>query len=245
MLWAGFVFGLLGSFHCVGMCGAIALALPGRPGASLPSGRYVAGRLLYNLGRVTTYATLGALAGLVGQSLRLAGLQQGLSIASGCLIMLLVAVPERYTARLAGWLGLSRPLGWVKTTLAALFQKTSGGALYGAGVLNGLLPCGLVYLALAGALSAPGVLGAAAYMACFGLGTLPLMLGLSLTGQLVPLHWRRRLRLAVPYAATVLAVLFIVRGLGLGIPYLSPRLGPAPTAHAPHAQLPRSVHYCH
>jgi len=240
MLWAGFVFGLLGSFHCVGMCGAIALALPGAGGAT--TARYVGGRLLYQLGRVTTYATLGAGAGLLGQALRLAGVQQSLSVASGALILLLVAVPERYTSQLAAALGLSRPLAWVKNTLGRLFQNPSSMALYTTGLLNGLLPCGLVYLALAGALSAPGVAGAAAYMACFGLGTLPLMLGLSLTGQLVPLRWRTRMRRAVPYAAAVLAVLFIVRGLGLGIPYLSPQLQPAPPATA---RQPRTVHYCH
>ena len=78
MLWAGFLFGLLGSFHCVGMCGAIALALPGPAGAS--RFRYAGGRVLYNLGRATTYATLGAGAGLLGQGLRLAGVQQGLSL---------------------------------------------------------------------------------------------------------------------------------------------------------------------
>ena len=109
MLWAGFLFGLLGSFHCVGMCGAIALALPGGDVTTSPL-RYGGGRLLYNLGRVTTYAALGAGAGLVGQGLRLAGVQQGLSIASGVLILLLVAVPERYTSRLASLLGLDRPL---------------------------------------------------------------------------------------------------------------------------------------
>lgn len=239
MLWAGFLFGLLGSFHCVGMCGAIALALPGQTGVG--AARYVGGRLLYNIGRVTTYATLGAGAGLVGQSLRLAGVQQSLSVASGVLILLLVGVPERYTARLAGALGLARPLAWVKATLSRLFQQSSWPALYATGVLNGLLPCGLVYLALAGALSAPGVAGAAAYMALFGLGTLPLMLGLALSGRLVPLAWRWRLRRAVPYAATMLALLFIVRGLGLGIPYLSPQLR---AAVAP-ARQPLSVHYCH
>ncbi|RPD48310.1 sulfite exporter TauE/SafE family protein [Hymenobacter sediminis] len=244
MLWAGFVFGVLGSFHCVGMCGAIALALPGRSGASsLGAGSFGAGRLLYNLGRTTTYAVLGALAGLLGHGLRLAGLQQSLSVASGCLILLLVAVPERYTGQVAGWLGLSRPLNWVKSTLAGLFQHTSGWALYGAGLLNGLLPCGLVYLALAGALTAPGILGAAGYMACFGLGTLPLMLALSLTGQLVPLYWRARFRQVVPYAASLLAMLLLVRGLGLGIPYLSPQLKRAPTAATP--VQPPSMHRCH
>ena len=242
MLWAGFLFGLLGSFHCVGMCGAIALALPGPTADSTPL-RYLGGRVLYNLGRVTTYAALGAGAGLLGQGLRLAGVQQGLSIASGVLILLLVAVPTRYTTPIAGWLGLSRPLAWVKTTLGRLFQQPTLPALYATGLLNGLLPCGLVYLALAGALSAPGVAGAAAYMALFGLGTLPLMLGLSLSGQLVPLLWRGRMRQAVPYAASVLALLFIVRGLGLGIPYLSPQLQPA-VAETP-LQQPRTVHDCH
>ena len=242
MLWAGFLFGLLGSFHCVGMCGAIALALPGRPGAASLTGHYVAGRLLYNLGRTSTYTLLGVGAGLVGESLRLAGVQQSLSVASGALILLLVAVPEHYNSQLAHQLGLSKPLGWVKTALARLFQQPSGWALYATGLLNGLLPCGLVYLALAGALSAPGVAGAAAYMACFGLGTLSLMLALSLSGQMVPWHWRARLRRVVPYAASLLAVLFIVRGLGLGIPYLSPQLNHAPRAAT---TLPRTVHYCH
>ena len=243
MLWAGFLFGLLGSFHCVGMCGAIALALPGGVDAATSPLRYAGGRLLYNLGRVTTYATLGAGAGLVGQGLRLAGVQQGLSIASGVLILLLVAVPERYTGRVAGWLGLNRPLAWVKNTLGRLFQQPTLPALYATGVLNGLLPCGLVYLALAGALSAPGVAGAAVYMACFGLGTLPLMFGLSLSGRLVPLLWRTRMRRAVPYAASVLAVLFIVRGLGLGIPYLSPQL--SPSAAQTSAAQTATVYDCH
>ena len=166
MLWAGFVFGLLGSFHCVGMCGAIALALPG---AGQRRARYVAGRVLYNLGRVSTYTALGLLAGVLGQSLRLTGLQQGLSVASGVLILLLVAVPERHTGRAAALLGLDRPLFRLKQALAYFFQRPALGALFLSGVLNGLLPCGLVYLALAGALSAPDLGGSAAYMALFGL----------------------------------------------------------------------------
>jgi sulfite exporter TauE/SafE len=243
MLWAGFIFGLLGSFHCVGMCGAIALALPGKLDAADAHWRYVGGRLLYNVGRVTTYTLLGVAAGAVGQSLRLAGWQQGLSIVSGLLILVLVAVPERHTGRLATALCLNRPLTQLKQTLARFFHRKELSALYITGLLNGLLPCGLVYLALAGALSAPGIGGAASYMLLFGLGTLPLMLGLSLTGRLVPLVWRTRLRRTVPYAATVLAVLFIVRGLGLGVPYLSPQLTQAQPA--PRATQQHTVHYCH
>ncbi|MBD2767915.1 sulfite exporter TauE/SafE family protein [Hymenobacter sp. BT664] len=239
MLWAGFLFGVLGSFHCVGMCGAIALALPG----SSSRGRYGAGRVLYNLGRVTTYSLLGATAGLLGQGLRVAGWQQGLSLLSGALILGLVVTPKRWQSRGAASLGLDVVLAQVRSRLGYFYRHPSLGALYATGVLNGLLPCGLVYVALAGALSAPGVAGAAGYMAFFGLGTVPLMLALSLTGQLVPLGWRGRLRRAVPVLAAVLAGLFIVRGLGLGIPYLSPQMGSVTTAPAGQPQ-PASVHYC-
>jgi sulfite exporter TauE/SafE len=239
MLWAGFLFGLLGSFHCVGMCGAIVLALPGTGG---PGWRYVAGRALYHLGRLTTYSLLGAAAGLLGQGLRLAGWQQSLSLLSGGLILILVVAPERWVGQAAAFLRVDGVLAQVKSRLGYFYQQPSLGALYATGVLNGLLPCGLVYLALAGALSAPGVMGAAGYMALFGLGSLPLMLALSLTGQLVPLVWRGHMHRAVPVLAATMAALLIVRGLGLGIPYLSPRLGSTTTVTV---GQPASVHYCH
>ena len=239
MWWAGFVFGLLGSLHCVGMCGAIALALPGAGGSGW---RFAGGRMLYQLGRLSTYAGLGAGVGLLGRGLQLAGIQQSLSIVSGGLILLLVVVPEYYTGQLAAALHLNQPLAWVKTSLGRLFGQPGPAALYAAGLLNGLLPCGLVYLALAGALSAPGAGGGAVYMLCFGLGTLPLMLALSLSGRLMSGGRRARLRRVVPYTASLVAGLFIIRGLGLGIPYLSPELPPAtPTTPARH----HTVHYCH
>jgi sulfite exporter TauE/SafE len=225
------------------MCGAIALALPGAGG---PSWRYVAGRVLYNLGRVTTYTLLGAAAGLLGQGLRLTGWQQSLSLLSGGLILLLVVAPERLLSRVAAFLKLDGVLAQVKTQLAFFYQRPSLGALYTTGLLNGLLPCGMVYLALAGALSVPGVLGSMQYMALFGLGTLPLMLALSLSGQLVPFTWRTRMRQAVPLVATSLALLFIVRGLGLGIPYLSPQLSSEViTTTKRSSHLPATMHYCH
>ncbi|WP_133272955.1 sulfite exporter TauE/SafE family protein [Hymenobacter radiodurans] len=243
MLWAGFLFGLLGSFHCVGMCGAIALALPGAGG---PNWRYVAGRVLYNLGRVTTYASLGAVAGLLGRGLQLAGWQQSLSLLSGGLILVLVVAPERWLSRAAAFLKLDGVLARVKSQLLYFYRQPSLSALYITGLLNGLLPCGMVYLALAGALSVPGAAGAATYMALFGLGTLPLMLALSLSGQLVPSVWRARMRRAVPVMATCLALLFIVRGLSLGIPYLSPQLnGTARVTTRGAMQQPATVHYCH
>jgi uncharacterized protein len=221
MIWAGFIFGLVGSFHCVGMCGPIAMALPfvGSTGW-----RYYAGRLLYNSGRIVTYASLGALAGAFGESLQMAGLQQAVSIVSGILILLLLVLPTGVKGKSASILGADKLMNWVRRKLGYYFQQNSLGSLFIVGLLNGLLPCGFVYIALAGAISAPGVGGAMLYMALFGLGTFPLMFIVSLSGKLISLKMRGMFNRAVPYIGMTLAILFIVRGLGLGIPYLSPKV---------------------
>jgi uncharacterized protein len=221
MIWAGFIFGLLGSFHCVGMCGPIALALPMGQGSKIS---YVLGRLFYNGGRILTYTLLGMGAGLVGSALPLAGWQQTLSIVSGLLILLMVLLPGTLSAPFFQKIGGGWLLKGVKKKLGHFLVRASLPSMGAAGALNGLLPCGLVYLALAGALSAPGVGSAGLYMLLFGLGTLPLMLLVSLSGRLVRPQFRHFFRKSVPYVACLMGLLFILRGLNLGIPYVSPKL---------------------
>ncbi|KAA3437130.1 sulfite exporter TauE/SafE family protein [Rufibacter hautae] len=219
MIWTGFILGILGSFHCVGMCGAIALSLPVGKGSGWS---FVAGRFLYNLGRLVTYSLLGAGAGLLGKSLQLAGLQQTLSIVSGVLILLLVVVPATTSAKFRKATGLESMLQQVKVSMGFFFQKKGVWALGAVGLLNGLLPCGFVYFALAGAVSMPTVADSMLYMLLFGAGTFPLMFLLSLSGKYIQLGLRRFFTKVIPYAATCLAILFILRGLNLGIPYVSP-----------------------
>ena len=221
MIWAGFLFGLLGSFHCVGMCGPIAMALP-FGGSS--GWRYYTGRLLYNGGRIITYTALGALAGAFGKSLQMAGLQQTVSIVSGILILLLLVLPNALKGRAASVLGTDKLMAWVRQKLGHYFQQNSLGSLFMVGLLNGLLPCGFVYIALAGAISTPGIEGAMVYMLLFGLGTFPLMFVVSLSGRLISLKLRSTFNRTVPYVGMALAVIFIMRGLNLGIPYLSPKV---------------------
>jgi uncharacterized protein len=221
MLWAGLVIGFISSFHCVGMCGPIAMALPVGRGSGAS---FLGGRLLYNLGRVATYATLGLAAGLLGRTLHLAGWQQTISIVSGLLMLALVLLPKLNAGRFTKWLGTDRWWNMLRKAIGKQFQNPSAGSLFTIGALNGLLPCGMVYFALAGAVSAPGVAGAVGYMALFGLGTLPLMWLVSLSGKVIKPQWRFYMRNAVPYVAACLAVLFILRGLNLGVPYLSPKL---------------------
>jgi len=216
-LWAAFLLGLVGSLHCAGMCGPLALALPqaGRHAAS-----FVIGRLAYNLGRLITYCALGLVFGLLGSTLLLAGVQRWVSIALG--VMLLVGLFA--SRKLALWRPVTVLVEQLKSRMAALLRRRSFNALLVLGLLNGLLPCGLVYVACAGATATGGLFRGALYMVIFGVGTFPMMLAISLSGSLIPFSLRLKLLKAVPVVVFLLATLLILRGMSLGIPYVSPDL---------------------
>jgi uncharacterized protein len=208
--------GLLGSLHCAAMCGPLLLALP----VPACGGRFLLGKLFYQLGRLVTYTALGVLAGLVGKSIFLTGLQRGLSIALGVAILL----GYLFSRKIALATPVVRLVGTLKSAMATQLMRRDLGAQFFLGLLNGLLPCGLVYVALAGAVSRGSLGSAAGFMALFGLGTVPTMLGIGLSGKILPLAWRLQLRRAIPVAVYALAGLLVLRGLALGIPYLSPDL---------------------
>lgn len=218
--WTAVMLGLAGSLHCVGMCGPIALALPrpNGPATLLP------GRLLYNAGRILTYAGLGALFGWMGQTLLMAGWQRALSITAGLLILLYLLSARLGRGRWTLESTLLRLVAPVQRMLGRLLKQTSLGGLLTIGLLNGLLPCGLVYVALAGAAATGSALGGAGFMLVFGLGTTPMMLAISLAGPTLYARLRGRFQNVIPLALGVMAVLFILRGLELGIPYVSPNL---------------------
>jgi sulfite exporter TauE/SafE len=215
--WPPLILGLLGSLHCAGMCGPLVLALPS-PSASPLS--FAAGRLAHNLGRLTTYCLLGALFGAFGKTLALAGLQRWASIAAGAAILIGVFG--------SGRLGLVKPavqaVTRLKVLLASLLKRPGFGSLYLIGLLNGLLPCGLVYVACAAAVATGGFLTGLAAMALFGLGTTPMMFGIGLVGGTVSQVVRLRFQKLLPIGLGLIALLLILRGLSLGIPYISPNL---------------------
>ncbi|MBI5386836.1 MAG: sulfite exporter TauE/SafE family protein [Verrucomicrobia bacterium] len=223
-LWTAFLLGLCGSLHCAGMCGPLALALPTAGGGST---RFVAGRVAYNLGRIVTYCALGLVFGLAGKTLLLVGVQRWLSLALG--VALLVGLVA--SRKLETWLPITRLVERLKLGMATLLRRRSFAALAVLGLLNGLLPCGLVYVACAGATVAGGISDGAMYMAAFGAGTTPMMLAIGLSGKLVPLSLRLRLRQAVPVSIFLVAALLILRGLSLGIPYVSPDLATGACCH--------------
>jgi uncharacterized protein len=211
------VLGLVGSLHCAGMCGPLALALP-PAGNTTPA--YVLGRVAYNLGRVVTYCALGLVFGLVGAALWLAGVQRWVSIALGVALLLGLFASRK----LLRWNPVTLVMDQLKSRMSGLLRHRSLGSLAVLGLLNGLLPCGLVYAACAGATATGGVLAGVKYMAVFGAGTLPMMLALSLSGKLVPVSLRLQLRKAIPVCLFLLGTLLILRGMSLGIPYVSPDL---------------------
>jgi uncharacterized protein len=187
--------------------------------------------LLYNTGRVVTYAVLGAIFGWAGRHIYLAGFQQWFSITMGCIILLLVVMSFflpclRGTAFTPGWL---RAFHYQVQQLMGRLLRSPNIVHYALlGMANGVLPCGMVYLAIAGALTASSVADSVVFMAAFGSGTLPAMLGLSLFGMHIKLSIRQQLRKAVPYVMACMAILLILRGMNLGIPFVSPVLANAP-----------------
>lgn len=217
--WSTFTIGLLGSLHCVGMCGPIALALP----SGKNKARFIAGRLFYNLGRIITYTIIGALFGLLGLSLSMAGFQQWLSIITGTVMIVMVLLPFKYANKLN--LPLLHQLNlWLKKRFSYFFRNRQWYSHFFIGIFNGFLPCGLVYVALAAAIASGSIINGMLHMALFGLGTLPLMLSISMAGNFISVDWRQRINRLVPYFVVVLGLLFILRGLNLGIPYLSPQI---------------------
>lgn len=219
--------GLVGSLHCAGMCGPLAIALPLQtstptPGNISSSAAFLLGRIAYNGGRIITYCLIGVIFGLAGKTFLMAGVQRWLSMSLG-IALLAGLVASR---RLALWQPVTTLVESLKRRMAHLLRQRSLTALGMLGLLNGFLPCGLVYVAAAGASATGGIFSGAQYMAIFGLGTVPMMLAISLSGKLVPFTWRLKLQKAIPISVILLATLLILRGMELGIPYLSPVLSP-------------------
>lgn len=215
------VLGLAGSTHCVGMCGPIALSLPLSQKGSTARVTTV---LLYFLGKALTYSLLGLLFGILGEQLALAGWQRMLSIVLG-LAMLWFALATIFKPAVFHQNIFTNFLSQKLAPLMARFMSRPGYQSWlGLGLLNGLLPCGLVYVALSAAVATGSVWLSGAFMLVFGLATMPLMLFLILFANQLNAQYRSKMRRWLPVFTAVIAVLLILRGLNLDIPYVSPYL---------------------
>ena len=219
MLIAALFLGIISSLHCIGMCGPIALLLPVDRANSSRKALQI---LLYHLGRLTAYGVLGFVFGLLGRGFYLAGMQQQLSIVVGILMIAIALIPEKVFARYNFSQPVYRAIAAVKSHLGQQFKRKSPDALFTIGLLNGFLPCGMVYAALFGALAMPRLTESVGYMLLYGMGTIPLMSLVVYAQSWITVPVRQRLQQLIPVVAVGIGVLFIVRGMGLGIPYLSP-----------------------
>ena len=219
MLWSALVLGLMGSFHCVGMCGPIAFMLPvdhNKPAKKLFQ------VFLYHLGRLMAYGIIGLVFGFLGKGLYVFGLQQKLSIIIGAIMILLVLIPYKTFSKY----NFSKPiysiLAKVKNQLGKELKKRSPDTFLTIGFLNGFLPCGLVYMALFGSMATASPWLGALFMVLFGMGTIPLMTTAVYFGSMLKGAAKKSVQRLIPVFVILIGLLFILRGMGLGIPYISP-----------------------
>jgi len=216
LIWTAFLLGLVGSLHCAAMCGPLVVAVSSADGSRSPFGT---SRLVYNSGRIATYCAIGLFFGAVGKTFVLAGLQRWLSLGAGAAILLGLLLSTRFALKTPFAKGITR----LKSLFGALLQRRTLASQFLLGTLNGLLPCGLVYIAAAGAATTLSPLGGALHMAAFGAGTLPMMLGIgAASGRLRPVTLR--FQKLIPICVMLVAMLLLLRGMALGIPYISPAL---------------------
>lgn len=219
MFFTALALGLLGSFHCVGMCGPIAFMLPVDHTNSF---KKVSQITIYHIGRLLAYCLIGLLFGLVGKSLYIFGLQQQLSIVIGVLMIVVVLLPHKTFNNYNFSKPIFKTISKLKNSLGKALQKKTNDTFLTIGFLNGFLPCGLVYMAMFAAIATGSTLQGSLYMLIFGLGTIPLMTTAIYLSTFLKGSVRQKIQKAVPIFVIIIGILFILRGLGLGIPYISP-----------------------
>jgi uncharacterized protein len=219
MLYTAFLFGLISSLHCIGMCGPIALMLP--VNQNNPAKKVIQ-IITYHFGRLTAYGTIGLVFGLLGKGFYLAGIQQQLSIFIGFAMIIVLVIPEKKLAPYNFSKPVFKIIAAVKLSLGQQFKNKSYRSFFTIGLLNGFLPCGMVYVALFGAIAMQSAPYGVLYMFLFGLGTVPLMSSIVYIQSFLTIPIRNKIQKCIPYVGVFIGILFILRGLGLGIPYISP-----------------------
>lgn len=218
MFLTALLLGFFGSFHCIGMCGPIAFMLPvDRKNQTKQFFQIIS----YHFGRITTYSFIGVVFGMLGKGFELFEFQQHLSIATGILMILLILFPS-ILQKLKITKSIASIILKVKNILGEELKNKRKDTFFTIGFLNGFLPCGLVYMGILGSIATHNPIKGSFYMILFGLGTIPLMSAVVYFGNFSKGILRKRIQQLIPVLVLFIGVLFILRGLGLNIPYVSP-----------------------
>ena len=220
MICSALVIGLIGSLHCVGMCGPIALMLPLNRNNPVVAFFQI---MQYHLGRILSYSFLGLLFGLFGRGLFVAGMQQKLSLWLGALLIAGLLMSYFFRLKIPAFKPYTRLLMRLQSSMGEQLKKRSPHTTFLMGLLNGFLPCGMVYMALFGAVAMGKPAEGAIYMIAFGLGTVPLMSAVAFLGKKLPQVFRVNFRRLTPLFVLIIGVYFMIRGAGLNN-YWSPAL---------------------
>lgn len=216
MWYIAFTLGLFGSLHCVGMCGPLAIAFSG--GRSNATSSPLVNGLFYNVGRTLTYSLIGVVFGLLGNLLFITQIQKSLSIVIGVLLIITFLFSINIDHVINNSAVGKTLYGSLQQWITKIMSKADNYHPLTLGMVNGLLPCGLVYLALAGALSTGTPVEGFFFMALFGLGTIPMLLGLSVGYNWMPINFRQKLRNVLPYVSLVFGAFMIYRGIVVDAP---------------------------
>ena len=218
--FTSFILGLTANFHCLGMCGPLALAIPVNRSSNWT---ILSGVLQYNFGRILTYSLFGAIVGMIGITIKTFGILQWISILSG-VFMIIYAWRKWISSKLQTKLPMFGMNRFVSSGLGTVLASNSPFKIVFLGSLNGLLPCGMVYLALLNAILGGNSLSGAGAMAFFGIGTLPAMVFVGFAANRISSQLRTKFTKIIPYLLTIVGLLIILRGLNLDIPFMSPKI---------------------
>lgn len=224
MVLTALLIGFSGSLHCVGMCSPLAIVV------SNLSPRSILTRTLYNLGRILTYSILGSLVGAFGAIAGLSRYESWLSVGLGATLLLfgVMGVTKLHVPLLTQV--LYQFASRLRTFFGSIVKQGSFGSILILGAVNGLLPCGLTYLALAYCITLPNASQGFLFMFLFGLGTLPAMVGAQFVGKFIssrlPIRWQNTTVIVM----ILLGSLLIVRSAWVHVP-----------VHGHHASEPTEV----
>jgi uncharacterized protein len=216
-----FSLGLLGSVHCLQMCGPIVLAYS-LPMADAQGGglrrRLIMSHLAYNAGRITTYSVLGAVAGAAGHALgligRLAGFENIAAIVAG-IFLIAMGISMAGVLPVSNLLRLdpTRLLTRLHHVASRLITAPSHRSKFKLGLLLGFLPCGLIYAALLKAMEAGNPVAGAVVMLIFGLGTAGALIVTGFLSSVIAVPLRRWGNMIAAVGVTLLGALLLYRGM--------------------------------
>jgi sulfite exporter TauE/SafE len=218
--WSALILGIVSNLHCFAMCGPIAMSVPINRKSEFT---ILTSSFFYHTGRITTYILLGFLVGMIGFGIHLVGILQSLSIVSGIGIIFYAWRYQLLGENADKIFKTALPYNLNSRLMGKVAKSNSSFKPLLLGMLNGMLPCGMVYTALITSLLSGNLISGSLSMLFFGLGTYPTMIILMYVTQKTATRFKSKINRFLPVILSIVGLLILLRGMNLNIPYLSPQ----------------------